>query len=100
VQIPVTSKIYLYIPVDPPDNVPDPTVYPPEIALIADDGTEPKDTDYHAASWIGGEMALLVGPGGGTVFAEGDYFAFGRLTAGQEKPVMPSGRVRIGRGSP
>jgi hypothetical protein len=100
VQIPVTSKVYLYIGVDPPDGVADVTAYPPEVALIADDGTEPADGDYHPASWIGGEMALLVGPGGGTVFPEGDYMAFGRLTAGQEKPVMPSGRVRIGRGSP
>jgi hypothetical protein len=95
VQIPVTSREYMYIPVSPPPAVPDVTVYPCEAALVADDGSEPADGDYHAASWIGGEVALLVGPGAVT-YLPGDYMAFARLTAGLEQPVMKSGRVRIG----
>jgi hypothetical protein len=93
-----TSKTYMYIPVSPPATVPDVTVYSPEAALIADNGTEPGDTDFHPASWIGGEVALLIGPGGGTVYPAGEYMAFARITAGSEKPVLPSGRVRIGLG--
>jgi hypothetical protein len=98
VQIPVTSRIYVYVPIDPPPGIPDVTVYPPEVALVTDDGQEPADGDYHPAAWIDGEMALLVGPNGGVVYPAGDYFCYGRLTAGQEQPVMPSGRVRIGLG--
>jgi hypothetical protein len=97
VQIPLTSTIYLYIPVDPPDTIGDPTIYPGEAALVVDDGTEPADVDYHPADWIGGELALLVGGGpGGVAYLPGDYMAFGRVTAGAEIAVMKSGRVRIG----
>jgi hypothetical protein len=96
VQIPATSREYLYIPISPPDAVADVTVYPAEAALIADDGTEPLDGDYHDAEWIGGEIALLVGPGGTGTYLPGEYMAFARITAGDEKPVIKSGRVRIG----
>jgi hypothetical protein len=93
-----TSRTYMYIPIDPPADVGDVTQYPPEAALIADDGTEPLDVDYQAASWISGKIALLIGPGGnGAVqYIAGDYFAFARITAGIEQVVLPSGRVRIG----
>jgi hypothetical protein len=96
VQIPASSRQYVYIGVNPPPGIPDVTVYPAEVALVPDNGAEPLDGDYHAASWIRGEAALLVGPGGGTVYAPGDYMLFGRITAGAERPVMRSGRVRIG----
>jgi hypothetical protein len=97
VQIPSTSTIWMYIPIDPPDTVPDVTIYPGEAALIPDDGTEPADGDYHDAEWINGELALLVGPGpAGAVYPTGDYMAFARITAGAEIPVLKSGRVRIG----
>jgi hypothetical protein len=104
VQIPSTSLIYLYIPIDPPPGIPDPSVYPAEAALITDDGTEPLDGDYHEAEWISlplpsgepgpPEVALLVG--GAVTFTTGDYMAFARITAGAERPVLKSGRVRIG----
>jgi hypothetical protein len=95
VHVLASSKTYVYIPIDPPPGI-DPTAYPVEAALIPDKGEEPAETDWHPASWIGGEAALLVGPGGGTVYPEGEYFAFARVTAGVEKPVLPSGRVRVG----
>jgi hypothetical protein len=91
-----TSKTYLYIPIDPPASAGDLTQYMPEAALIADDGTEPGEGDWKPAEWIGGELALLVGPGGSVTYPVGEYFAFARVTAGTERPVMPSGRVRIG----
>jgi hypothetical protein len=97
VQIPVTSKINVLIAIDPPPGV-DPTVYVPQACLIPDDGTEPAEADWKPATWINGEVALLVGPGGGIIYPQGSYMAFARLDAGTEKPVMRSGRVRIGLG--
>jgi hypothetical protein len=100
VQILATTKENLFIPVDPPDSAGDVTQYVCEAALIHDDGTEPAEEDYHPATWIGGEVALLVGPGGGIEYPAGDYMAFARITAGAERPVMRSGRVRVGGGPP
>lgn len=91
-----TSRAYVYIGIDPPDAVTDVTVYVPEACLIADDGTEPIESDWQPATWIGDEVALLVGEGGAVVYKPGDYFAFARITAGAERLVLPSGRVRIG----
>ena len=96
--VPATSRINVFIPIDPPPWIPDPTIYVPEACLIPDDGAEPKEDDWLPASWINGEVALLVGPGGTVTYPPGEYFAFARLTAGMEVPVMPSGRVRIGLG--
>jgi hypothetical protein len=103
VQIPLTSVIYMYVPIEPPSTIPDVTVYQGEVALIADDGTEPLDTDYYPADWVmwpgplgapQPNLALLVG--GAAVYETGDYMAFARVTAGAEVPVLKSGRVRIG----
>jgi hypothetical protein len=91
-----TSRTYVYIPIDPPASAGDVTQYLAEAALIADDGTEPAEGDYHPADWIAGEVALLVGPGGDVQYDAGDYFAFARITAGVEQVVLPSGRVRVG----
>jgi hypothetical protein len=95
-----TSRTYMYITIDPPPWIGDITALPdpPEAALIADDGTEPADGDYHTAIWLRGQVALLIGPGGNGAIAytAGDYFAFARITAGAEQVVLPSGRVRIG----
>jgi hypothetical protein len=96
VQMLATSKAYIYIGLDGPDAAGDLTQYPPKAALIDDDGTEPLPDDWKAAAWIDGEVALLVGPGSPNVYAVGEYMAFAMLTAGQEIPVMKSGRVTIG----
>ena len=97
VQIPVTSKVNVLIGIDAPPGV-DPTAFVPQACLIPDDGSEPAAADWKPATWINGEVALLVGPGGGVVYPEGDYMAFAMVNAGTEKPVMRSGRVRIGAG--
>lgn len=92
-----SSRTYVYIPIDPPPGAGDITQYPCEAALITDDGTEPGDGDYHPASWIGEEVALLIGPGGGgVVYPDGNYMAFARITAGLERPALIAGRVRVG----
>lgn len=97
-RVPATSREYIYIPIDPPDGIPDVTVYVPEAALIPDDGTEPLESDWQSATWISGEVALLIGPGTPLEddYKPGDYMAFARITAGAERVVLPSGRVRIG----
>ncbi len=68
-----------------------------EIALVHE-GDVPIEADWHLANWVSTEVAaLLVGPGpGGVLYANGDYIVKVRLTAGSEKPVFTSGRVRIG----
>lgn len=91
-----TSKEYILIGVDAPESAGDITAYACEVALIADDGSEPEEADWVDALWIGGEVALLVGPGGDIEPADGDYMCFIRITAGIEQPVRRSGRVRIG----
>jgi hypothetical protein len=96
VRILASSKEYLRIPIDPPDGVTDVTAYIPEACLVPDDGKEPGDDDWQPATWIGGECALLIGPGGGIEYLPGDYMAFAAISAGAERIVMPSGRVRIG----
>lgn len=97
-QIPATSREFVSIPLDGPASAGDLTTLPPQVAIVPDKGEEPIETDWNAAAWIGGEVAILVGPGpGGLVFAEGDYMIFVRLTAGAERPVMKAGRLRIGQ---
>jgi hypothetical protein len=87
-----TSREYIRIPVTAPAGV-DPTLLAAEIALVADPGAEPGDADYHAATWIGGEACLLVGPTAAD-YADGEYMAYLRLTSGAERPVLRAGRVR------
>jgi len=96
------DKGYLFVPVYGPASAGDLSQYTVEIALIADTGIEPVSGDFHAAQWMSPdgikpkEAALLIGPGGGTIYAAGSYMAFARITAGTEVRVLEAGRVRIG----
>ncbi len=90
-----TTKEFLCVPLRGPAGV-DLTAYAAQIALVPDTGAEPAAGDWHPATWLNGEATLLVGPGGGVVYAPGNYVAYAQLTAGAEVPVMVSGRVRIG----
>src|SRR5260221_4146022 len=98
-----SSLAYLFVPLYGPKGT-DMTAFPGDLALSADAGAEPRGTDWHAPTWLSPdgikpkEAALLIGPGGGTVYPSGEFMAFARLTAGAEKPVLPAGRVRIGAG--
>lgn len=96
-QILATSRVNVFIPIDPPPGT-DPTLYQPQACLHPDDGNEPAEAEWQPATWIGGEVALLVGPGGGGhLYPPGDYMAYARiLGAGLEQPTLKSGRVRIG----
>jgi hypothetical protein len=98
VQIPVTSKQYMFIPVTGPAGV-DLTTYTPQIALMPDNGGEPGVGDWKAAAWLApqagaaAEPALLITAG---LYPAGIYMAFVTLAAGTETPVIRSGRVRVG----
>lgn len=106
--LPVTSRAQVLIPLTGPPGV-DLTQYAAEIAMVADTGTEPLDADYHAATWVdrAGNAAtgntprpvfasITVGVGSSNPYPAGQYMAYARLTVGGSKPVLPSGRVRVG----
>ncbi len=97
-----SSLAYLFVPLYGPKGT-DLTQYAVDLALITDAGAEPSSGDWHAATWLSPdgikpkEAALLIGPTA-QVYASGEYMCYARITAGAEKPVLPSGRVRIGAG--
>jgi hypothetical protein len=103
--VPATSRIRMFVPISIPRGMTDWVTLPGSIALVHDDdertaeGTEPGDADWHAAVWIGRSLTLIIsGPGrGGTAeYDPGDYMAWAVIDAGAERPVLRSGRVRIG----
>lgn len=90
--LPASSREYVYAPVGA-----EALGLPTEIAIVAEDAGEPADSDYRQASWEGGEVRILVGPGGGDiVLAAGVYVVWVRVTAGDEKPVRRSGLLTVG----
>lgn len=93
--VPVTSKQYICIPVEGPEGV-DLTQYPVQVALVLETAGEPALNAYQPGVWIDGEAALQILPG---TYPPGMYMAWALLTAGNEAPVVQSGRVRIGDGS-
>src|SRR5258708_38866067 len=93
-RIALGSQVCRKIPVSGPPGV-DVTQYTPVKIALVKPGTEPLAGDLHAASWLAGEAALLIG-GSGQVYAAGDYMAFVQVPAGSEIPLLPAGRVSIG----
>jgi hypothetical protein len=87
-----TTQEYVLIPVTGPAGV-DLTQYVARVALRPDDGSEPVAGDWKAATWMGGQAAMLYHPGD---YAPGEYMAYVTLAAGVEAPVIRSGRVRVG----
>jgi hypothetical protein len=99
VYIPVTSRIRMFIQIQVPRYATNWQALPAEIAMIKDvEGEEPADTDYHPALWIGKAVTMLVGDGGppAVAYPPGDFMAWARIHAGDEVPVLRSGRVRVG----
>lgn len=93
--LPLTSREYVLIPVSAPASVPDITALDADIAIVPEGQGEPGEADWHAATWLNGEAALLVGPDA-QVYAAGEYMAWVRITAAPEQPVMVAGRLRVG----
>src|SRR5258707_1069057 len=97
-----SSLAYLFVPLYGPKGT-DLTQYAVGRALTPDAGAEPSSGAWPAAPWLSPdgikpkEAALLIGPAA-QVYASGEYMCYARITAGAEKPVLPSGRVRIGAG--
>ena len=91
-----TSKQDVLIPVYGPEGF-DFTPYPVKVALIADDGSEPADTDWVAASWASNGVAKI-----GVAknqYPDSSLFAWVTFATADEAPVIPSGRIRVGNGS-
>jgi hypothetical protein len=91
----ITGSVeYIQFPVTGPAGV-DVTTFPVELAVVPEAHGEPGPADpaWTAGSWLGGLASLLVDA---AVPGPGDYVVYGRLTATPEKPVVRSGRVRIG----
>lgn len=86
-----TSKEYVLIPLTGP--VADLTVYPVDIAVLAEAQDAPAAGDWQPGQWIAGDAALLLDA---SAYTSGDYMIWLRLTAGTERPVMKAGRLRIG----
>jgi hypothetical protein len=78
-----------------PDGQPiDPAELSVQLAFVPV-GTDPSDTDWHAAEHLRGDIfGVLVGP---TALAldRGDYDAWHDTTDNPERPVAPFGKLRI-----
>lgn len=76
----------------------DPTVYPVQVALLAD-AERPTGEDWHDATWDtdGGETVavLLVGPASVIDPGPGSYRTWVKITATPEVPVIKSARFQI-----
>jgi hypothetical protein len=85
---------YLFIPVYKHGQAQwDTTDVAVEVALILDDQRVPTEADWHDAVWEGTEARYLVNVAD---WADGEYMARVRLTAGMEQVAVPSARVTIG----
>ena len=102
--VPVTSRIRMFVQIQVPRYMTQPEwqALPGELALIKDvEGEEPADGDYHPALWIGKALSMVVaGPDDDSPvsvkYPPGDFMAWARIHAGDERPVLRSGRVRVG----
>lgn len=96
--IPAASRPELRIPVYPPAGT-DLGAVPVQLAFMPDDGTEPADADWVTAAWAddsSSEAVLVIGPDTATVLAPGEYMVWVALASGEARPVLPSGRLRVG----
>jgi hypothetical protein len=67
-----------------------------QVALIADDGSEPGDTDWMAATWASNGVAKIKVLKG--QYPASSLFAWVMFDTTDEAPVIPSGRIRVGNG--
>ncbi|MFD4547272.1 hypothetical protein [Streptomyces sp. NPDC058466] len=92
--IPASSTEYLHIPVTAPAGV-DLTTASVRIAVVAH-RTDPADSEWHNADWVGSEARILVGPTSGLVLAAGDYRVWINLDPpGAESIVRKSGVLSV-----
>jgi hypothetical protein len=101
VYVPASSRIRVFIQIQVPRYMTQPEwqALPGEIAMIKDvEGEEPAETDWQPAMWIGKALSMVIGEGGtsSVPYPPGDFMAWARIHAGEEVPVLRSGRVRVG----
>lgn len=93
--IPVTSAQDILIAVSGPPGF-DFTPYPVQVAIIGEQLGEPQDSDWQTAVWDSNGVAKI--PYAKNSMAPGMYMAWVTFATGDENPVIPSGRIRIGDG--
>lgn len=92
--IPAASTEYLHIPVTLPEGV-DTSSTPVRVAVVAH-RTDPADSEWHDADWVGAEARLLLGPGGDLVLTAGDYRVWINLDPpGVENVVRKAGILSV-----
>lgn len=88
-----SSTEYMYIPVTGPTGT-DLTQFTVSAALIPEStGGEPADSDYKPATWVNGEVALLITKG---EYPDGQYLSFVRVLVSPQDLRLLAGRYRIG----
>jgi hypothetical protein len=95
VKLLATTREYVQVPFTGPPGVPDLTVFPVEMAIVPEGSGEPASAGpaWKPAVWLNGQASLLLSEGD---YPAGDYVVYARITAGLERPVMLSGRLRVG----
>lgn len=92
--IPSTSTEYIHIPVTPVDGI-DPLTASVRIAIVAH-RDNPDDTEWRDATWSGGSVRLLIGPGGDLTLDAGDYSVWINVDPpGSEDIVRRAGALSI-----
>jgi len=68
---------------------------PPKMAFLTTDDN-PAPGDWHTAEWAATDARIMVGPDGGALtLPPGMYEVWVTWTAGDETPVVRSGRINI-----
>lgn len=93
-QVPLSDGGYILAPVEAPPTIPDVTVYPVQIAMLADGSGEPGPDDYVDASWVDGEAATKLADQG--ITTAGRYKLWAKITTSQETKVIPGPVVGVG----
>lgn len=97
--IPSLSREYLWVPVTASgDDASQLTTLPVAMAFMEARDAEPADADWRTSSWADSPSPVarcLIGPGGGTVLADGTYYVWLRVTGAIEQPVRQAGKLKI-----
>lgn len=92
--VPATSTEYLHIPVTLPAGV-DTGSTPVRVAVVAH-RTDPADSEWHDADWVGTEARILIGPGSDLALTAGDYRVWINIDPpGAEDIVRKSGILSV-----
>lgn len=93
-QVPLSDGGYLLIPVTPPADVDDVTLFPVTFAYLPDGPGEPDVGSYVAGSWVDGQAAIKLADLG--IVTAGIYKLWVTITTPQETKRIPGPRITVG----